>query len=73
MQSIQIEISEEIVLSLKIPKERAKAQLTEELALQLYREEFLSFGKARAPAKLSKWDFAERLRKEGIPRPLYRG
>ncbi len=68
MQSIQIEIPEEIVLSLKFPKERAKAQLTEELALQLYREGFLSFGKARALAKLSKWDFAERLGKEGIPR-----
>ncbi len=45
MQSIQIEISEEIVLSLKFPKERAKAQLTEELALQLYREGFCLSGK----------------------------
>ena len=54
MQSIIIEIPKEIILSLKIPKEKAKEQLKEELAIHLYKEGFLSFGKARALAALSK-------------------
>ena len=61
MQSIIIEIPKEIILSLKIPKEKAKEQLKEELAIHLYNEGFLSFGKARVLAALSKWEFAERL------------
>ncbi len=61
MQGIVIEIPKEIILSLRIPKEKAKDQLKEELAIHLYKEGFLSFGKARALATLSKWEFAERL------------
>ena len=61
MQSIVIEIPKEIILSLKIPKEKAKDRLKEELAIHLYKEGFLSFGKARALAVLSKREFAERL------------
>jgi len=61
MQGIIIEIPKEIVLSLRIPKEKAKERLKEELAIHLYKEGFLSFGKARALAALSKWEFAERL------------
>jgi predicted HTH domain antitoxin len=61
MQGIVIEIPKEIILSLRIPKEKAKDRLKEELAIHLYKEGFLSFGKARALATLSKWEFAERL------------
>jgi len=68
MQNIIIEIPKEIALSLKIPGEKAKVQLKEELAIHLYKEGFLSFGKARALADLSKWDFAERLGSKRVPR-----
>ena len=68
MQSIIIEIPKEIILSLKIPKEKAKEQLTEELAIHLYKEGFLSFGKARALATLSKWEFSERLGSKKLAR-----
>ena len=61
MQGIVIKIPKEIILSLRIPKEKAKDRLTEELAIHLYKEGFLSFGKARVLATLSKWEFAERL------------
>lgn len=61
MQGIIIEIPKEIVLSLRIPKEKARDRLKEELAIHLYKEGFLSFGKARTLAELSKWEFAERL------------
>lgn len=68
MKTVQIEIPKEIVLSLKIPYGSVKRQLTEELAIHLYRENFLSFGKARELASLSKWEFAQRLGSRGIPR-----
>ncbi len=56
------------MLSLEIPYNSVKRQLTEELATHLYREGFLSFGKARELASLSRWEFAEKLGKRGIPR-----
>ena len=68
MKSIQIEIPKEIALSLKIPQDLIKKCLTEELAIHLYREGFISFGKARALASLSKWQFAEKLGAKEIPR-----
>ena len=68
MPVLQIEIPQDIVRSLKIPQHRVKETLTEELAVDLYAQDYLSFGKARKLAALSKWEFAERLGKRGIPR-----
>ena len=68
MKSVQIEIPKEIVLSLKIPGDVIKDRLTEEFAIHLYKEGFLSFGKARELASLSKWQFAERLGDKEITR-----
>lgn len=68
MKAVQIEILKDIVLSLKMPQEKAKERLTEELAIYLYAEGYLSFGKARKLAALSKWEFAEQLGRRQIPR-----
>jgi predicted HTH domain antitoxin len=68
MQAIQIEIPQDVVLALKIPQQRIKTTLTEELAVYLYAQGYLSFGKARKLADLTKWEFAERLGARGIPR-----
>ena len=68
MQAIQIEIPQDVMLALKIPQQRIKATLTEELAIDLYAQGYLSFGKARKLAELTKWEFAERLGSRGIPR-----
>ena len=68
MKAVQIEIPKEVALSLKIPYDSIKEQLTEELAIHLYGEGFLSFGKARELTSLSRWEFAERLGKKRIPR-----
>jgi predicted HTH domain antitoxin len=57
MQTIALEIPEEILFDLKIPKERWKPELRKELALQLYRERLLSFGNARRLAGLTKLEF----------------
>ena len=67
MKSIHIEIPKEILLSLRIPPESMKKCLTEELAIHLYKEGLLSFGKARELASLSKWQFAEKLGNKEIP------
>ena len=68
MRDIHIEIPAEIMLSLRIPQERMESQLQEELALHLYREGFLSLGKARTLAHLTSWEFAKKLGERGIPR-----
>lgn len=68
MKAVQIEIPKEIALSLKIPADVIKERLTEEFAIHLYKEGFLSFGKVRELASLSKWQFAERLGDKKIPR-----
>ena len=57
MKMIALEIPEEILFDLKIPKERWDTELRKELALQLYRERLLSLGNARRLAGLTKLEF----------------
>jgi predicted HTH domain antitoxin len=59
MKAVEIEIPKDIILSLKMPQTKIKEWLTQELALTLYAEGYLSFGKARKLAGLSKWEFVE--------------
>ena len=68
MSTITIEIPEEIVFDLKIPKDRWNIELRKELALQLYRERLLSFGNARRLAGMEKIDFHYLLGERKIPR-----
>jgi predicted HTH domain antitoxin len=42
-------------------------ELRRELALHLFEEEKLSFGKARELAEMSVWDFQQLLGRRGIP------
>ncbi|MCP4397724.1 MAG: UPF0175 family protein [bacterium] len=68
MKTLNIEIPEEILLELKIPKQRWSAELRKELALQLYRENLVSFGNARRLAGITKMDFHNLLGERHIPR-----
>lgn len=68
MKTVQLEIPAEIVHSMKLPEKQIESRLIEELALHLYQEGMLSFGKSRALAKVSKWQFAERLGQQQIVR-----
>ena len=68
MKTVRIEIPADVAILLKFPTEGLEARLTEELALYLYREGLLSFGKARPLTQLSKWEFVERLGKRRITR-----
>ena len=68
MADIIIEISSDIATALKIPDREVRPVLLQELAIQLYAQHFLSFGKARQLAQLSKWEFTELLRRRGTER-----
>jgi len=68
MRAVQIEVPAEIALSLKLPAELMESRLTEELAVHLYQQGLLTWGKARALACLSKWQFAEPLGQRRIAR-----
>jgi len=68
MKMIALEIPDEILFDLKIPKERWDTELRKELALQLYRERLLSLGNARRLAGLTKLEFHFLLGERQIPR-----
>ena len=71
METVSIEIPEDILFDLKIPKNRWDAEWKKELALQLYRERLLSFGNARRLAGMNKIDFHFLLGQRQIPRHYY--
>jgi predicted HTH domain antitoxin len=48
---MQLSIPESIIQSIRLPEGRIEAELLKELAIALYAQELLSFGKARALAK----------------------
>ena len=68
MSDIIIEIPSDIAMALKIPDREAPTVLRQELAVQLYAQHLLTFGKARQLAQLSKWEFGELLGQRGIER-----
>ncbi|HGJ64071.1 TPA: UPF0175 family protein [bacterium] len=68
MSDIIIEIPSDIAMALKIPDKEAAKVLRQELAIQLYAQHFLSYGKARQLAQMTKWEFANLLGKHGIIR-----
>ena len=68
MQSFTVEVPGEVIDSLRVPTAEAPGRVKRELALRLYQKGLLTFGKARALAELSKWEFHELLAAEGIER-----
>jgi len=63
-----IEIPDSVYNSMKIPDKEKENVILQELALALYKEEILSFGKARELAGLSKEEFHDLLGKKEIER-----
>jgi predicted HTH domain antitoxin len=68
MPKLRLEIPEELIQSLKLPRDEVPTRLKRELALRLYEKGLLSFGKARELAGMTKWEFSRLLGEEGIPR-----
>jgi predicted HTH domain antitoxin len=67
-KDFQIHIPPSIAEALALPEGRKEEKLQRELALTLYREEMLSFGKARELAGMSKQAFGQLLGERGIRR-----
>lgn len=65
---VNISIPENVYQAMRIPDKYKTNILLKELAVVLYEQEILSFGKARELAKMNKWDFHELLGERGIER-----
>ena len=66
--SLHLDIPDSVSQALRLPRAEQQQRLTAELALSLYAQSILSFGKAREMAHLSKYEFGALLGQRGIPR-----
>jgi predicted HTH domain antitoxin len=68
MNLMQLSIPESIIQSIRLPEKRVEAELLRELALALYSQDLLSFGKARELANLNHHQFSQLLGKRHVAR-----
>ena len=68
MEKFMLEIPGDVVEAVKLPPGELEKELGKELALALYARRVLSLGKARALARMTRWDFEELLGQRGITR-----
>ena len=66
--SITLQIPDSVARSLRLPEAEAEERLRSELALTLYAQSILSFGKATELAGVSRYRFADLPTSRGIPR-----
>lgn len=66
--SVQLQIPDTVVQAIRLPEERIVRELLVELAVALYAQGLLSFGKARELAGMGKYEFGRLLGERGIPR-----
>ena len=66
--SVQLHIPDSVARAIRLPEERIAQELLEELAIALYAQGILSFGKARELAGMGTFEFGQLLGKRGIPR-----
>jgi len=66
--ALQLDIPESIARSLKIPAPEVEPRLRAELAVALYTQGILSFGKASELAELSRFAFADLIAQRNIAR-----
>lgn len=69
--AIYLEIPDSVTRAMRLPPVEQRQQLLVELAVTLYVQGILSFGKARELAKLNRLEFGLLLGKRGIPRHYY--
>ncbi len=65
---MQLSIPDSIIESIRLPENRVERELLKELAVSLYQQELLSFGKARELANMEHYQFSELLGERGITR-----
>jgi predicted HTH domain antitoxin len=67
-KDVRLSIPRSVADALALPEGRKKEELQRELAVSLYREDMLSFGKARELAGMSKQEFGQLLGDRGVER-----
>ena len=67
MQTLTLDIPLDVLNSVKIPRNRLKVGLLREMALQLYRENMISFANAHRLADMTKIEFHYLLGERQIP------
>jgi len=65
---LQLGVPDSITQAIRLPEERMMQGLLEELAVALYAQGLLSFGKARELAGMGKYEFGRLVGERGIPR-----
>jgi predicted HTH domain antitoxin len=65
---LQISISNSILQAIRLPEQRIEQELLKELAIALYSQNILSFGKARELAQLDKYEFGQLLSQREVVR-----
>ena len=66
--SVRLQIPDSVVQAIRLPEERIAQELRVELAIALYAQGLLSFGKARELAERGKYEFGRLLGERGIVR-----
>lgn len=66
--TFHLDIPESIASSLRLPLPEIESRLRSELAIALYAQGILSFGKASELADVSRFSFADLLTRREIPR-----
>ena len=66
--SITLQVPDSVARGLRLPEGEAVERLHSELALSLYAQDILSFGKAAELAAVSRYQFADLVARRGIPR-----
>lgn len=67
-RGIELKIPESVAQAIRLPENRIRQELMTELALALYSQGIVSFGKARELAELGKYEFGMLLGHRGICR-----
>lgn len=65
---IQISISDSVLQTIRLPEQHIEQELRQELALALYTQDLLSFGKTRQLAVMDKYEFGQLLGERGVLR-----
>ncbi|NER92945.1 MAG: UPF0175 family protein [Symploca sp. SIO1B1] len=65
---LQISISDSILQAIRLPEQRIEQELLQELAIALYTQDILSFGKARELAQMDKYEFGQLLGRREVVR-----
>ncbi|CAN2041215.1 conserved hypothetical protein [Candidatus Magnetomoraceae bacterium gMMP-15] len=68
MKMISIQIPEQILFSVKIPRKKWESEIKKELSLHLYQRGLISFANAHRLAEMSKIEFHYLLGEREIPR-----